>query len=121
VRLRHDVEKATWSGDEKVATLEQLGQLLTNWSTTICHARAKHGSIAETSSFIEDLAAELSSRSNDQNKGLGTNAITLSVEAVGEVRTGSSQLLGLAHKLGETGNQEGCSLPGTCGRVRRIR
>ena len=113
VRSRHDVNEATRSSNENIATFSQLGHLLTHGTTAIGHARTKHGAIAEATSFVKDLAAELTCRSDDEDEWLSTNRVGLSVEAVGQVGALGSKLLGLAHQLGETRDQEGGGLAGT--------
>jgi hypothetical protein len=118
VGLAHDIDESTRSGNEDVATLVELSNLFTDRATAICDAGTKHGPIAQTTSLIEDLAAELASRSNNKNQRLSTDAVTVRVEAVGKVGTRSSKLLGLPHELGEDRDQECCSLAGTCDCVR---
>ena len=108
MRSRHDVNETTRSGNEDVATFSQFSHLLTHGTTAVCNAGTQHRSIAQTSSFVEDLAAELTSRSNDEDEWLSPNSVRLSIEAIGQVGSLGGELLGLAHQLGETGDQE-CS------------
>ena len=110
---RHDIKEATRCSDEDITTLGQLRDLLTNWTTTVRNARAKHGSIAEASSFVEDLTTEFTSGRDNEYERLSTNAITLRIEAVSEVGSWSSKLLGLAHELRDDRNQEGGGLART--------
>ena len=42
VRSRHDVNEATRSSNENIATFSQLGHLLTHGTTTVGNAGAKH-------------------------------------------------------------------------------
>jgi hypothetical protein len=97
VGLRHKVEETTGSSNEDVAAFHQLILLFANWCTTVGDAGAKHGSIAQTASLIEDLAAKLAGRGNDQDKRFAANGVMLRVEAVGEVGTRSGKFLGLTH------------------------
>ena len=65
VGLAHEVDETTGGGDEDITTLAKLDHLLSHRSTTIGHTGTKHGAIAQTTSFIEDLATELTSGSDD--------------------------------------------------------
>lgn len=105
VATTHDVTKATRSSDEKIATLGELVQLITHGSTTVSDARAKHGAIAETTSLVEDLTAQFTGGGNDKNQRLSSNTVNAIVEVLRNVGTSSSQLLGLAHELGDSRNQ----------------
>lgn len=109
VRIPHEVHKATGSGNKDVATLLQLLTLVFHWSTTVHHARAQHGTIAETTRFIEDLTGQLASWADDKDERLSTNTRLVSG------RTWSLKHTSLAHQLGEDRQEEGCSLAGTYG------
>ena len=112
MRLGHDVEQTTWSGDEKVTPLLELGDLLTDRPTAVCYTGSQHGAVAESASFVEDLTTELTSGCDNEDKWLATNAIALGVEVVGQVWSRCSQLLGFAHELGDHWNEECSSLAG---------
>jgi hypothetical protein len=105
VGTTHEVQEATRSSDENVTALAKLDHLLTHRTTTVSNARTKHRAIAETTSFVEDLAAELTSRSDDENERLSSNTLSASIEVSGDKRTRSGDLLSLAHQLGDDGNQ----------------
>ena len=111
VRFAHDVDETTRSSNENVTTFLELSDLLTDWTTTICNAGTKHGAIAQTTSLIEDLCAKLTSGSDNEDQWLSTNTIVLLTLC--NVGTRSSELLGLAHQLGENRDEESSSLAGT--------
>ena len=108
----HEVDETTRSSDEDVTTFLEFVHLLAHRTATICNAWAKHGAIAESTTLIEDLAAQLSSRCDDQDERLSSYTLRL-IEAFSKVGTRSSELLGLTHQLGESRNQVGCRLAGT--------
>jgi len=110
VRTTHEVKQATWSGHEKVTTTSQLTDLITNWGTTVRDTWTHHRTIAQTTCFVEDLAAQLTGWRNDQDQWLCPNTITSSIESGREIWSRSSELLDLAHEFGNARNQEGRSL-----------
>ncbi len=110
MRLGHDIKKTARSCDKEVTPFLKLSNLLTNWTTAICNAGSQHGAIAESPSLVEDLATELTSRSDDEDEGLATDAVTLSIKSIGQIGTRCSKLLRLAHELGDDWNEECCSL-----------
>jgi len=87
----------------------QLIHLLPCWGATINHAWTKHGPIAKTACFIEDLDSKLACGGDDQNQGFATYA-TVTIVRLREVWTGGRQLLRLPHEFGQDGNEKGGGL-----------
>lgn len=68
-----------------------------------------HGTIAESTSLVEDLRSKLTGRADNKDQGLSTDTLANTKLECGRVRTRSSKLLGLAHQLGQNRNQKrGC-------------
>ena len=111
--LRHEVKQTARSCNKNIAAFGKFGSLITGRTSTIRNTGAEHRAVAETTSFIEDLAAELTSRGNDQDQRFGSDTIGVFVEPVGQVGSGSCQLLDLAHELGNARDQERRSLART--------
>lgn len=70
VRSVNEVAKTTGCSNENIAALLKLDDLLGDWTTAVDDAGTKHGSIAETTSLIEDLGGKLTSWADDQDQGL---------------------------------------------------
>src|SRR5947209_26195 len=101
----HEVEQTSWRSNENVTSALKFVLLLSLWCTAVRDARSKHGAIAETTSFIEDLGAQLTSGGNNQDQGLSANSIDLGIEAVGQIWATACQLLDLTHELGDGRDQ----------------
>lgn len=112
MRTLNEVDETTRRGDQYVASLGKLTDLITNWTATVGDARAKHGTVAELASLVEDLDGQLASRDDDDNQRLSTNLGGVEVNH-GRVGTRSSELLGLAHQLVQDGDEVSGSLAGT--------
>src|ERR1700712_3725578 len=95
-RSTHEVEEPTRRCNEDVTATVELRSLVTDGGATISNAGAKHGAVAETTCLVEDLAAKLAGRGNDQDQGLGTDSVTggIKVETTG---ARSGELLSLSH------------------------
>ena len=104
-----EVNETTGRGDQNVATLGELANLLCDRTATICNAGAQHGAVAELASLIEDLDRQLTCRADDNDKRLGAD-LCLEVLDRGRVRTSRGELLCLTHELVQNGNQIGGSL-----------
>jgi hypothetical protein len=111
-RSTHEVDQATWGCNEDVTTARELGRLFTEGGTTIGDAGAKHGAVAETARFIENLAAQLPSWRDDEDQRFSSDSIAAWVEV--QARARRSQFLCFAHKLRDDRNQHGACLAGTC-------
>jgi hypothetical protein len=109
VVVAHEVHKTTGGGDEDVASHLELLALVLGGSTTVDDARSQHSAVAETASLIEDLAGKLAGGADDQHQRLSADAVSGGVVA-GWVGARCSKLAGLAHQLGEDGQEEGSSL-----------
>lgn len=119
LRTTHEVEQATRSSDEKITTASELIDLITNGSTAISDTWAQHGSIAQPTSFIKDLAAELTGGSDDEDQWLGAHTLTSSIKTHSKVGTRCRKLLDFAHELRDARDEESSSLARACGLVSR--
>lgn len=111
VRLSHKVEQSARSANKNVASLLKLQTLSCYWASSIHDARPQHGSVAETTGFIEDLCRQLTGRRNDQYKWLTGHCVSCRVKPGSRVRTRGCELLGLSHELREHWNEKGGRLP----------
>lgn len=111
MRSVHEVLETPRRGNQNIAALAEFHDLLRDGSTAIHHTRAKHGAIAESSSFVEDLSGKLTGRSNDQDEWLRADTVSLRVEP-SSIGTRSREALGLAHELRQHWDQEGRGLAG---------
>lgn len=109
--LVHEVTKAAWRGDENVAALTQLLDVVANRNTAVAADGTKHGAVAETTRLVKDLLSELAGWADDDDQWLSTHSVKLWV-VVGSsgVRTGALQLLGFAHELADDWNEVGGGL-----------
>lgn len=110
--LPHEIKKATGSSNEDVTSFLELISLKSGRGTSIHNARAKHGTVTETTSFIEDLGSQLTSWAYDQNQRLRANGISDRIKSLGDVWTRCSKLLRLSHELGENWNEESTRFSG---------
>lgn len=78
-------------------------------TSTIDDTGAQHRTVAESTSFVEDLRGQLTAGAYDQHQWLSSNALSNTGLEGSGVWTWSRQLLCLAHQLGENRNEE--SLP----------
>lgn len=113
MRHRHEVKQTSRCCNENVAPTLKLVLLLSLWRTTVRYARSQHGTIAETAGFIEDLGAQLTSGSNDQDQRLGADGIDSGIETIGQVWTTACQLLHLTHEFRDGRDQVGGGLSRT--------
>lgn len=105
-----EVLKTTGGGDEDVAALAKLLDLIAHGTTTVGNAGAKHGAVAELASLAEDLDRKFTGRAHDDDERLGADGLRDALNELSGVRTRSRELLGLAHQLAEDGDQVGGGL-----------
>lgn len=113
IRLIHESAQTTGCGDEDVATLAEVVDLLTHRVSTVGNTRAEHALVAHASSLVKDLNSELAGRNDDDHERLSADAVLAGVVRVGvgvDLWARSAQLLGLAHQLAQDGNEVGCGL-----------
>ena len=84
MRFVHDVKQTTRSGDKDVTALLKLSHLLTDWTSTVCNTWPQHGAAAGLASFVEDLTVEFAGESDNEDKWLATNAITLNIKTISQ-------------------------------------
>jgi hypothetical protein len=94
--------------------------LLSDGTTAIRNARAKHSTIAKLACLVEDLHRELACWADYDNKGLSAD-LCLEILHKGRVRPRSSELLRLTHELVEDGDQIRSCLAGSCTLVREMK
>jgi hypothetical protein len=104
IELRHEVKQSSRSGNENIAPHLELLSLQPGGGTTIDDAWTKHGAVAQSTSFIEDLACKLTGWANDKDQRLRTHAIRQWIVA-NRVRTRGGQETGFAHELRQDGDQ----------------
>jgi hypothetical protein len=105
-----EVDETSGSTDKNVTTLAELETLGHGIGTTVDHTRTKHGPVTETTTFIEDLSSQLTGGSDDKNQRFSRVSTLPSEKSVG---TRSRQTLGLAHQLGQDGDEESSRLSRT--------
>jgi hypothetical protein len=109
IEVLHEIHETTRCGNENIAAHLQLFALITSRSTTVDDARAQHSAVAESTSLVEDLAGQLSSRADDEHKRLSADAVCEGVVPSG-IRTRGRELAGLAHELRQDREEEGSCL-----------
>jgi hypothetical protein len=60
-----EIDETTRGTDQDITTLTKLGNLFAQRTTTIHNARTKHGTVAESTGFIEDLSGKFSAGADD--------------------------------------------------------
>lgn len=98
-RVLEKVHQASGGGDENITTHLQLLALVRGWTTAICYAWAKHGSVTQATALIEDLASQFAGRTSDQYQRLSADTVGEGIVS-SRVGAGSSKLTCLAHELG---------------------
>lgn len=107
-----EINETSWSSNENITALSDLVELIAARATTIHNTRTKHRAVAEATRLVEDLNGKLTVGANDEHEWLGTKEIARVWDESRRVGTLCTQLLGLAHELGQGGDQEGTSLAG---------
>jgi hypothetical protein len=102
------VDKTTWSGNEKITATLDLTKLRTNVCTTIDDAWSNPGSVCELARLVEDLRDKFTCWCKDQGGGV-------SLALTSEASSGASRWSGRTclESLGQDGEQETTSLSGT--------
>lgn len=117
VGVAHEVNQATGSGDEDVTALAQILDLLAHWVAAVSSAWTQHALVTHLARLVEDLDRQLAGGNDDQDQGLGADAVTAVVVggqcgAVGW--TWAAQLLRLTHELAQDRDEVRSSLTGAC-------
>lgn len=122
VRLVHQVAEAAGGRDEDVTTTTELLTHHTHGKSAVSDARAKHGAIAHAACFVENLDGELARWDDDDDQWLCFHGVLSRIVPIGSgVGARGLQFLGLAHELGDDGNEVGRRLAGTCYMSVRLR
>lgn len=113
-RTVHEIADTTWCGNEDVTALSEFLQVVLDWNTAVGTGWAKHGTVAETASFIEDLLRELTSWYQNDNEGLGADAVySWVVVWRSHIWTRSLELSDFSHEVGDDGDQVSSGLSRT--------
>lgn len=107
-----EINKATWGSNENITALGDLVELVAAGATTIHNTWTKHRAVAEATRLVEDLHGKLTVGTNDEHEWLGTRKVARIWDESRRVGAWRTQLLGLAHELGQGGDQKGTSLAG---------
>lgn len=111
-RLRgHDVLQATGSPNEDITSETEIGKLVSTRTTTVEKARTQHATVAQATTFIEDLDSELASWADNEHQWLSLHRVGDRV-VPSRVRSGSCELLDLTHQLRQDRDEVGASLAG---------
>lgn len=113
LRAIHEVQKTTRRGNQDVAALAELIDLVTDGATTVNNTGPQHAPVTELASLHEDLDRELTCGHHDANQGLGTSRLIDTRPKRGRVGTRRGELLRFSHELVQNGNEIGCGLART--------
>ena len=101
IRSVHEIDEATGGANKDIAALLQILNGVEDAWTSVYDARAKHRTVRELQSLLEDLHSKFASRNDDQNQWLSSNTTINAGTESGGVGTRSRKLLGLAHELAQ--------------------